>query len=149
MDNNKLIIIALVVIIIVLLAGLLVLMPTFTNPDAAKTDDSTAGETTSNPVTPDTIKVELPEFDTRYTKTAGEYKVEAEKWRGGSVGGFEVHLYKNGALVDKDSYLTRAYFNMDGVWKWSEWGNGEDGYEGYHRYPVDQNVEIKEVEVKF
>ena len=26
---------------------------------------------------------------------------------------------------------------------------GEDGYEGYHRYPVSQGVEIQKVEVKF
>lgn len=149
MDNNK-IIIALLLIIIVLLAGLLVLMPNFTKTDAkVKTDDSADDETTSNSVTPDTIKMELQEFDKRYTKTVGEYTVEAEKWMGGSVGGFEIHLYKNGDPVDKDSYMTRAYFNMDGEWKWSEWGNGEDGYEGYHRYPVSQGVEIQEVEVKF
>ena len=45
--------------------------------------------------------------------------------------------------------MTRAYFYMDGEWKWSEWGNGEDGYEGYHRYPVSNGVEIQEIEVKF
>ena len=27
--------------------------------------------------------------------------------------------------------------------------NCEDGYEGHHRYPVGQGVEIQEVEVKF
>ena len=150
MDNNKLIIIALLVIIIALLAGLLVMLPNFTKTDAnVKTDDGAADETTSNSVTPDTISVELPAFDTVYTKTVGEYSVEAQKWMGGSVGGFEVHLYKNGAPVDKDSYLTRAYFYMDGEWKWSDWGNGEDCYEGYHRYPVSQGVEIQEIEVKF
>lgn len=150
MDNNKLIIIALLIIIIILLAGLLVLLPNFTKTDTnVKTENNTVEETTNNSVTPDTVNIELTEFDTKYTKTVGEYKVEAEKWMGGSVGGFEVHLYKNGAPVDKDSYLTRAYFYMDGEWKWSEWGNGEDGYEGYHRYPVGQGVEIQEVEVKF
>ena len=149
MDNNKLIIIALLVIIIVLLAGLLVMLPNFTKTDTdVKTDGGAVDETTSNSVTPDTINVELPAFDTVYTKTVGEYSVEAQKWMGGS-GGFEVHLYKNGAPVDKDSYLTRAYFYMDGEWKWSDWGNGEDGYEGYHRYPVSQGVEIQEIEVKF
>ena len=150
MENNK-IIIVLLVIIIALLAGLLVLMPNFTKTDATveMANNTTVGETADNSVTPDTIKVELPEFDTKYTKTVGEYSVEAEKWMGGSVGGFEVHLYKNGNPVDKDSYLTRAYFYMNGEWKWSEWGNGEDGYEGYHRYPVSSGVEIQEVEVKF
>ena len=113
------------------------------------TNNTAVDETASNSNTPDTITVELPEFDEIYTGTAGEYSVEAEKWMGGSVGGFEVHLYKGGEPVNKDSYLTRAYFYMDGEWKWSEWGNGEDGYEGYHRYPVSQGVEIQKVEVKF
>ncbi|MBQ2666091.1 hypothetical protein [Methanobrevibacter sp.] len=150
MENNK-IIIALLVIIIVILAGMILSMTNFMNTDATVevNNDTTVEETTSDPVVPDTISVELPEYDTRVTKTVGEYTMEAEKWMGGSVGGFEVHLYKNGEPVDKDSYLTRAYFYMDGEWKWSEWGNGEDGYEGYHRYPVAQGVEIQEVEVKF
>lgn len=151
-NNNKIIIIILLVIIVVLLAGMVVLMSNSTKTDATvETTNNTAAidETTSNSVTPDTITIELSEFDKKYTETAGEYTMEAEKWMGGSVGGFEVHLYKNGKAVDKDSYLTRAYFYMDGEWKWSEWGNGEDGYDGYHRYPVSQGVEIQEVEVKF
>ena len=150
-NKNKLIIIALLVIIIVLLAGILVMVSNSTNTDTTVeiTNNTTVDETASNSVAPDTITVELPEFDRTYTGTAGEYSVEAEKWMGGSVGGFEVHLYKNGKAVDKDSYLTRAYFYMDGEWKWSEWGNGEDGYEGYHRYPVSNGVEIQKVEVKF
>ena len=151
-NNNKIIIIILLVIIVVLLAGMVVLMSNSTKTDATvETTNNTAAidETTSNSVTPDTITIELSEFDKKYTETAGEYTVEAEKWMGGSVGGFEVHLYKNGESVYKDSYMSRAYFYMDGEWKWSEWGNGEDGYDGYHRYPVSQGVEIQEVEVKF
>ena len=133
MENNKIVIIGLLVVIIILLAGILVLMPSMNKQDVltAATD------------------VEIPEYDKTYTETVGEYTVEAEKWMGGSVGGFEVHLYKNGESVYKDSYMSRAYFYMDGEWKWSEWGNGEDGYDGYHRYPVSQGVEIQEVEVKF
>ena len=147
--ENKHLIIALLIIIIVLLAGILVLMPNMKqNQTIETTDNNSTNQTTVEPV-PDSITVELPNFDTQYTKTAGEYTVEAEKWMGGSVGGFEVHLYKNGNPVNKDSYLTRAYFYKDGEWKWSEWGNGEDGYEGYHRYPVSNGVEIQEVEVKF
>ena len=89
----------------------------------------------------------MPGFDTKYTKTVGEYTLEAQKWRGGSVGGFGVWLYKNGELVYKDSYLSRAYFYMDGEWKWSEWGNGQGA--DYHKYPVSNGVEIQKVEVKF
>ena len=149
MDNNKFIIIALVVVIIVLLAVLFVIMPNFTKTDAnVKTDEGAVDETAGKSVTPDTIKVELPEFDTKYTESVGEYTVEAEKWKGTSVGGFGVSLYKNGQLVDQDSYLSRAYFYMDGKWKWSEWGNGEDNA-AYHKYPVSNNVKIQKVEVKF
>ena len=147
--ENKHLIIALLVIIIVLLAGILVLMPNMKQNETIETTDNKTTNQTTVEQAPDSITVELPQFDTKYTKTAGEYTVEAQKWMGGSVGGFEVHLYKNGNPVDKDSYLTRAYYCMNGEWKWSEWGNGEDGYEGYHRYPVSNGVEIQEVEVKF
>lgn len=147
--ENKHLIIALLIIIIVLLAGILVLMPNMKQNETIETTDNNSTNQTTVEQAPDSITVELPQFDTRYTKTAGEYTVEAEKWMGGSVGGFEVHLYKNGNPVNKDSYLSRAYFYMNGEWKWSEWGNGEDGYEGYHRYPVSNGVEIQEIEVKF
>ena len=152
MEKNKIIVMALLVVIIVLLAGIIVSMPVLKKADAkVETNNTTTivNETASAPTTPDTITVELPEFDKTYTGTAGEYKVEASKWMGGSVGGFEVHLYKNDKPVYKDSYMTRAYFYMDGEWKWSDWGNGEDGYDGYHRYPVSRGVEIQKVEVKF
>ncbi|WP_405305214.1 hypothetical protein, partial [Methanobrevibacter sp.] len=111
MEKNKMIIVTLLVIIIALLAGILISMPNLGKTDAtAETmnNTTTVNETTSTPVTSDTITVELPSFDTKYTKTVGEYTVEAEKWMGGSVGGFEVHLYKNGEPVYKDSYMTRA-----------------------------------------
>ena len=151
MEKNRMIIIVLLVVIIALLAGILLSMPNSTKTDANVETNTTAAinETSSSSEVPDTITVELPEFDKTYTATAGEYKVEATKWMGGSVGGFEVHLYKNGNPVNKESYLTRAYFYMDGEWKWSEWGNGENGYDGYHRYPVSNGVEIQKVEVKF
>lgn len=149
MEKNNIIIIALLVIIIVLLTGIIAFMPNLTNTDAEveTSDDTAINETTSSSETPDSITVELPNFDTKYTETVGEYTVEAEKWRGGSVGGFGVWLYKNGELVNKDSYLSRAYFYMDGEWKWSEWGNGQGA--NYHKYPVSDGVEIQEVEVKF
>ena len=79
----------------------------------------------------------------------GEYTVETYKWTGPILGGLGVWVYKNGKLVDRYSYSSRAYFWKDGEWKWSDWGNGEDGYEGYHRYPVGRGVEIQKVEVKF
>lgn len=98
-------------------------------------------------VSAQTVKVE-PEFDKYVNKTVGDYTVQTMKWRGTSVGGFGVWLYKNGQLVDKDSYRSRAYFYMDGEWKWSDWDNGEDS-SMYHKYPVSNNVEIKEIEVEF
>ena len=151
MDNNKIIICLLVVIIVILLAGIFTVMPNNKQDANVETNNATTvvNQTANAPATPDTKTVELPEFDKTFTGTAGEYRVEASKWMGGSVGGFEVHLYKNNEAVNKDSYMTRAYLYMDGEWKWSDWGNGEDGYEGYHRYPVSSGVEIQKVEVKF
>lgn len=150
MENKHIIAILLLVIVILALGmGILFLQQNShheANAEVNQTENETVSESSSSP---DTITVELPGFDSTYTGTSGEYRAEASKWMGGSVGGFEVHLYKNGQAVNKDSYMTRAYFYMDGEWKWSEWGNGEDGYEGYHRYPVSSGVEIQKVEVKF
>lgn len=144
MDNNR-IIILLLLIIIVLLACMLVLMPNFTKTDETS-NVSTVNETT---VSPDSISVELPEFGTKYTKTVGEYTVKAEKWKGGSVGGFEVSLSKNGQLMNTNSYQSRAYFNNGNGWKWSNWDDGDVSGSTIHKYQVSNGVSIKEVEVKF
>ena len=146
MDKNRIIIILLAVIVI-LLAGILVSMPNFTKTNVEVSDEDNVIEDRSNSDIPDSITVELPEFDRKFSKTVGEYTVEAEKWRGQSLGGFGVWLYKNGELVNRDSYLSRAYFYMGGEWKWSEWGNGEGA--NYHKYPVSNDVEIQKIEVKF
>ena len=89
-----------------------------------------------------------PRYDEYVNKTVGEYTVQTMKWEGTSVGGFGVWLYKNGQLVDRDSYSSRAYFEMDGEWKWSNWDNGEEDAM-YHKYPVSPGVEIEKVEVEF
>jgi hypothetical protein len=149
MENKHIIIILILVIVILALGmGILFLQQNShqqTNVEINQSDESVSESSSS----PDTITVELPEFDKTYTGTSGEYRVEASKWMGGSVGGFDIHLYKNGQSVYKDSYMTRAYFYMDGEWKWSEWGNGQDGYKDSHRYPVSNGVEIQKIEVKF
>ena len=149
MENKHIIIIlALVIVILALAMGILFLQQNSheqTNVEINQSDESVSESSSS----PDTITVELPEFDKTYTGTSGQYRVEASKWMGGSVGGFDIHLYKNGQSVYKDSYMTRAYFYMDGEWKWSEWGNGQDGYKDSHRYPVSNGVEIQKIEVKF
>lgn len=149
MENKHIIIILILVIVILALGmGILFLQQNSheqTNVEINQSDESVSESSSS----PDTITVELPEFDKTYTGTSGQYRVEASKWMGGSVGGFDIHLYKNGQSVYKDSYMTRAYFYMDGEWKWSEWGNGQDGYKDSHRYPVSNGVEIQKIEVKF
>ena len=94
-----------------------------------------------------TISVK-PEFDKHVKKTSGEYTVEVTKWRGTTVGGFGVLLYKNGELMDRYSYQSRAYFKMDEEWKWSNWDSGEEGAM-YHKYPVSNDVDIKEIEVRY
>lgn len=112
--------------------------------NAKKLKEKSAKSTNTSP---HTISI-VPEFDKNTRKNVGEYTVEATKWKGGEVGGFEVFLYKNGKIMDRNSYESRAYFYMDGEWKWSRWDNGEvDTY--YHKYPVSKGVDIKEVEVRF
>ena len=148
MENKHMIIILILIIIILAFGvGILLLQNNTSEPADVEINQTEVDDVQESSSSPDTITVELPGFDKTYTESAGEYSVDAEKWMGGSVGGFEVHLYKNGKAVDKDSYLTRAYFYMDGEWKWSEWGNGEDA--NYHKYPVSNDVEIQEIEVKF
>ena len=89
-----------------------------------------------------------PKDNVRVSKTVGEYKVEAMTWKGATVGGLGVWVYKNGQLVDKSSYSSRGHFYMDGQWKWSEWDDGEDS-STYHEYPVSNDVNIDKVEVRF
>ena len=146
-NRNVIIILILVIVILALSVGILFLQQNSQKQSNAQTTQIENSQVQQPSSPPDSIKVELTEFDKKFTKSVGEYTVEAEKWKGGSVGGFGVWLYKNGQLVDKDSYLSRAYFYMDGEWKWSDWGNGQGA--NYHKYPVSNGVEIKEIEVKF
>ena len=89
-----------------------------------------------------------PKDDVRVSKTVGEYKVEAMTWKGTTVGGLGVWVYKNGQLIDKNSYSSRGYFYSNGVGKWSEWGHGEESAT-YHKYPVSSDIVIDKVEVRF
>lgn len=141
-NKNIIIILVLVIIILALSVGIMFTQQKQTN---AETNQKEVVQESSS--APDTITVELPEFDKTYSANAGEYTVKASKWMGSSVGGFDVYLYKNGQQVNKDSYMSRAYFYMDGKWKWSDWGNGQGGEN--HKYPVSRGVEIQKVEVKF
>ena len=95
-----------------------------------------------------TVSLDLNSFDTYVTKNVGDYEIKAEKWKGGSIGGLGVWVYKNGKLLDKNSYSSRGYICMDGQWKWTEWSHGEvDAM--YHKYNVGNDVEIQKVEVSF
>ena len=94
-----------------------------------------------------TVTLELPNFDTYVTKTVGDYEVKAMKWKGTTVGGLGVYVYKNGQLIDVNSYMSRGYICMDGQWKWTEWAHGESGSNSYHKYPVSNDVIIEKVEV--
>ena len=144
-NKNIIIILVLVIIILALSVGIMFTQQNQKKQTNAETNQKEVVQESSS--APDTITVELPEFDKTYSATAGEYTVKASKWMGSSVGGFDVYLYKNGQQVNKDSYMSRAYFYMDGEWKWSDWGNGQGT--NYHKYPVSNGVEIKEIEVKF
>lgn len=94
-----------------------------------------------------TVTLNLDSYDNRVSQNVGEYKVEAMKWKGTTVGGLGVWVYKNGQMLDKSSYSSRGYICMNGQWKWTNWDDGEEGAT-YHKYPVGNDVQIQKVEVK-
>lgn len=112
------------------------------NMQAAATSSNSQSESSSN-----VVSLDLTSFDTYVTKKVGDYEVKAMKWRGTTVGGLGVYVYKNGQMVDKNSYLSRGYICMDGKWKWTDWGTGGSGSNSYHKYPVSNGVIIEKVEV--
>ena len=112
----------------------------------AKTTPVSSGGSSSS--SGGTVTLELNSYDQRVSKTVGEYKIEAMKWRGTSVGGLGIWVYKNGQMLDKSSYQSRGYMYNGGQWKWSQWDDGEEGAT-YHKYPVSNDVLIDKVEVKF
>ncbi len=146
-NKNIILIMVLVIVVLSLVLGILFLQQnnTQTNAKTEPIENTTVQETASSP---HTLSV-VPEFDVDVKKSDGPYTVEATKWMGGSVGGFEVSLYKDGQLMDRDSYQSRAYFNNGSGWKWSNWDNGEVDAATFHKYPVSRSVEIREVEVRF
>lgn len=110
---------------------------------------TTSVEQSQSSQSPQTITLELKNYDEYVSASSGEYRAEAMKWQGSTVGGFGVWLYKNGQQMPIDSYSSRAYFYMNGEWKWSQWDNGESGSNSYHKYPVSTGVQIDRVEVRF
>ena len=94
-----------------------------------------------------TVSLTLNNYDERVSQNVGEYKVEAMKWRGTTVGGLGVWVYKNGQMLDKSAYSSRGYICKDGQWKWTNWDDGEEGAV-YHKYPVSNDVLIQTVEVQ-
>lgn len=83
------------------------------------------------------------------TKKVGKYKIQVYKWKGYRLGGLNIYLTKNGKYVKSSSFSTRAYYKMNGKWRWSSWSHASSGYESYHHYPVDSDVKITKVQVKF
>lgn len=83
------------------------------------------------------------------TKKVGKYKIKVYKWKGYRLGGLNIYLTKNGKYVKSSSFSTRAYYKMNGKWRWSSWSHASRGYESYHHYPVDSDVKITKVQVKF
>ena len=149
MENRRLIIILILVIIILALGiGISFLQAGNEKQTNVETQDVDDGSVEESSASPHTLSV-VPEFDRDVKKSDGQYTVEATKWMGGSVGGFEVSLYKNGQLMDRSSYQSRAYFNDGSGWKWSNWDDGEVDGATFHKYPVSKGVEIREVEVMF
>jgi len=116
--------------------------------EAKTTPVNSGSSSSSSSSSGGTVTLELNAYDQRVSKTVGEYKVEAMKWRGTTVGGLGIWVYKNGQLLDKSYYQSRGYMYNDGQWKWSIWDDGEEGAT-YHKYPVSNDVLIEKVEVKF
>lgn len=110
----------------------------------ATTESLSSADSSSSGV----MTIELDGYDAYYSATDGDYKGEAMKWQGSSIGGLGVWLYKNGQLMDKKDYLSRGYVCIDGQWKWTEWEHGEvDAV--YHKYDVGNGVIIQKVEISF
>ena len=88
-------------------------------------------------------------YDKYVTKKVGKYKIQVYKWKGYRLGGLRIYITKNGKYLKRTAFLTRAYFKMNGKWKWSNWSHASQGYPHYHHYPVDSGVKITKVQVKF
>lgn len=79
----------------------------------------------------------------------GKYKVHMERWKGYYFGGLDIHLYdSSGNPIKVSSYLTRFYYNINRVWKWSEWTNDIPGGYPYHRYNMDNTVKVQKISIR-
>lgn len=87
-------------------------------------------------------------YNRHVTKYVGKYKIQVYKWKGYSLGGLRIYVTKNGNYVKRGAFLTRAYFKMNGKWKWSRWSHAASGYPRYHHYGVSNGVKITKVQVK-
>ncbi|WP_298523492.1 hypothetical protein [uncultured Methanobrevibacter sp.] len=95
-------------------------------------------------------KVTLKSKYNKYvTKKVGKYKIQVYKWKGYMLGGLNIYLTKYGKYVKSSAFLTRAYFKMNGKWRWSSWSHASSGYTFYHHYAVSNGVKITKVQVKF
>ena len=107
----------------------------------------------SEPVLKSSGKIKKVTIKSKYnkyvTKKVGKYKVQVYKWKGYRLGGLNIYLFKNGKYVKRSAFVTRAYFKMNGRWRWSSWSHASSGYTTYHHYPVSNNVKITKVQVKF
>ena len=153
MENKNIIMILILVIVILALGVCILLVQQNTNEtnveiNQNETTQTEEGDTEESSSYPHSLSV-VPEFDKTVNKSQGEYTVEATKWQGSTVGGFEVLLYKNGQVMNRESYQSRAYFNDGSGWEWSSWDYGEEDVATMHKYAVSNDVKIKEVEVRF
>lgn len=98
-------------------------------------------------------KIKKLTFNSKYnkyvTKKVGKYKIQVYKWKGYSLGGLRIYIIKNGKYLKRTSFSTRAYFKMNGKWRWSSWSHASEGFPSYHHYDVSNSVKITKVQVKF
>ncbi|MBQ2652946.1 MAG: hypothetical protein IJF83_05275 [Methanobrevibacter sp.] len=82
------------------------------------------------------------------TKHVGKYKIQVYKWTGYRLGGLRIYVTQNGKYVKRNAFITRAYYKVNGKWRWSRWSHASSGYPNYHHYGVSSDVKISKVQVK-
>ena len=88
-------------------------------------------------------------YNNYVSKNSGKYKIETYKWKGYTIGGLEIYLYKNGKMVPSSQFSSKAFYNADGTWRWGTWSHASQGYTNYHHYSLGNDVKVSKVKVRF
>ena len=88
-------------------------------------------------------------YDKYINKYVGNYKVQTYKWKGFSINGLGIFLYKNGKLLNRYNFQSKVHHAFNGNWKWSSWSYGTQGANAYHKFSLSKGVAVGDVIVKF